>query len=69
MPDLPKGLITRVIAILVGTLMVATLVSVINLSSDDGGLAVLLYVFAAAIYLAYFLVKHEDEIPPRSDRR
>ncbi len=69
MPDMPKGLITRAIAIMMGTGVVAILVTAINLSSDDGGFVVLLYVFASAIYLAYFLVKHEDEIPPRSDRR
>lgn len=69
MPDMPNGLMTRVIAILVGTVVVAILADVTNMSADDGGFVVLLYVFAVAIYLAYFLVKHEDEIPPRSDRR
>jgi hypothetical protein len=66
---LPKGLITRVLAMLMGIVGIAIVVDVINLSSDDAGFVVLLYVFAAAIYFAYFLVKHEHEIPTRSDRR
>jgi hypothetical protein len=68
MPEMPRGLMTRVIAILGGTVVVGTLVNVTNLSSDDGGFVVPLYVFAAAIYLAYFLITHEDEIPTRSNR-
>jgi len=69
MPEMPKGLLTRIIAILAGIIVIAITVSIVDLSSDGEGLLVLLYVFAAAVYLAHFLVEHEDEIPPRSDRR
>lgn len=68
MLDLPKGLLTRFIAIMAGTVLVSALVSVANLSSDGGGIVELLYLLAAAVYLTYFLLKHEDEIPTRSDR-
>ena len=67
--ELPKGLIARVLAMLTGIVVIAVVVDVISLSSDDGGFVMLLYLFAAAIYFAYFLVTHADEIPTRSDRR
>lgn len=68
MPVMPKGLLTRFIAILAGIVVIAVVAGVTDMSSDNAGFIVFLYIFAAPAYLAYFLAKHEDEIPPRSDR-
>jgi len=66
--DMPKGLKLRAIAIWVGTVVMAVTLKVTNASPDTGGSVILLYTFAAAIYLAIFLAKHEDEIPNGPDR-
>lgn len=65
---MPRGLLPRFIAILAGVVVIAVGASIANLSSDSAGFIVFLYIFAAPAYLAYFLAKHEDEIPTRSDR-
>lgn len=66
--DMPKGLKARVIAIWVGTVVMAVALQVTAASPHTAESVILLYTFISAIYLAYFLTKHEDEIPMRSDR-
>ena len=68
MPEMPRGLLTRFIAVLAGIVAIAVVADITHMSSDNAGFIVFLYIFAAPTYLAYFLVKHEDEIPTRSDR-
>jgi hypothetical protein len=68
MPEMPKGLLSRLVAVLAGIVVIVIVAGVAHLSSDSAGIIVLLYVFAAPLYLAGFLVKHEDEIPTRSNR-
>lgn len=69
MPDMPKGFITRFIAFLAGMVLMSVLVRIANLSPDGGGVVELLCLLGGAVYLANFLLDHEDEIPRRSDQR
>lgn len=69
MPDMPKGFITRFITFLAGIVLVSVFVHIANLSPDGGGAIELLYLLGGGVYLAHFLLDHEDEIPRRSDQR
>jgi len=66
---MPRRFLVRGIAISVGIVPVAILPHVTNAPPGVPGLAVILYAILAGNYLGYFLTKHEDEIPTRSDRR
>jgi hypothetical protein len=66
--DMPKGLKARAIAIWVGAVVMAVTLKLTNASPDTGGSVILLYAFVAAIYLALFLDKREDEIPNGPNR-
>ncbi|HET8862010.1 MAG TPA: hypothetical protein VFM94_02030 [Solirubrobacterales bacterium] len=68
MPDMPKGFITRFIAFLAGMVVISVIVHIANLSPDGGGAVELLCLLCGAVYLAKFLLDHEDEIPRRSDQ-
>lgn len=68
MLEMPKGFPVRFFAFCAGCVLVPVLLSVVDLSSEGAGAVELSYLFTSMGYLLYFLLKHEDEIPTRSDR-
>lgn len=67
--EMPKGLLARFLAVCGGCVLVPALLSLIDISSEGAGAVELFYLFASMGYLFYFILKHEDEIPTRSDQR
>jgi hypothetical protein len=63
-----RGLVIRISCILFGVFPVGSLLHLIDASSEFAGLMVIFYAVATANYLAYYCVKHQDEIPTRPER-
>jgi hypothetical protein len=68
MLEMPNGFWARFAVICAGCVLVPVLLRLVDVSRDGRGLVELLYLFAVMGYLLYFFLKHEDEIPTRSER-
>jgi hypothetical protein len=63
-----RGLLIRSGLFLFGAVPLTSLLHIFDASSELAGIAVILYAAAGANYLGHYCVKHQDEIPPRSQR-
>jgi drug/metabolite transporter (DMT)-like permease len=69
MIDMPRGLLIRCIAMVLGAVPLVILLHVVDPPPNLGGIAILVYAAAMGIGIAEYGVKHPDEIPTRSTRR
>jgi hypothetical protein len=65
---IPRGLLIRGIAILLGSIPLVVVLHVVNPPPDLWGVAVMVYAAVGGIAIADYGVKHPEEIPTRSDR-
>ena len=63
-----RGLMIRSAVFLFGAIPLTSALHIFDASPEFAGLAVILYAAAGGNYLAYYCVKHQDEIPTRSER-
>jgi hypothetical protein len=63
-----RGLVIRIAFVLFGAFPLTWALHIVDASSESAGLAVILYAFATANFLAHYCVKHQDEIPSRPER-
>ena len=69
MSVMPRGLLIRGIAIVLGGIPLMVLLHLVDPPPSLGGMAVVVYAAAGGICIAEYGVKHPDEIPTRSTRR
>lgn len=69
MMGMPRRLMIRGFALMLGAAPLAILLHVIDASPGLGGIAVILYAALGGIYFANYGVEHEDELPTRLARR
>lgn len=64
-----RGLVIRGAFFLFGAFPVGSLLHIFDASPELAGIAVIVYAAAGGNYLAYYCVKHQDEIPTRPEHR
>lgn len=69
MLDIPRGLLIRCIAFVVGAVPLTLALNMIDPPPNLGGVAVIVYAAIAGFSIPEYYAKHPDESPRRSPRR